>query len=148
MKNKEFIIHTLLGLKEMSKCISRKVGAIIVKDNRIISTGYNGTLSGATNCCDYWEDKDPANHHRWSLMNEIHAEQNAIAIAAKNGISLEGTECWSSLQPCNSCLLLLVQCGIKKIFYLEDYDKSNWDPELLETINKLGVHIEKIVINK
>lgn len=142
----EFFIRVLDELKKESKCVSRQVAALIVKDGRIISTGYNGTLRGAKNCCELHNrgtfDRDV--HHQWSLMNEIHAEQNAIAVAAKNGISIEGCTCYCSLQPCNTCLLLLIQSGIKEIVYVDAYDKCHWSPDLLETVNGLGIAIRQI----
>lgn len=125
----EFFKNTVINLGKQSKCVSRQVGAIIVKDNRIISTGYNGTLSGCKNCNEHFDSNNfnPEEHHEWSKMNEIHAEQNALVMAAKHGISVDGCTCYSSLQPCNTCLLLLIQAGIKEIVYLESYPKSNYD---------------------
>jgi dCMP deaminase len=144
--NETFFIRVLAELKRESKCVSRQVSALIVKDGRIISTGYNGTLKGAPNCCDA-HDKDSFDreeHHMWSLMNEIHAEQNAIAVAAKTGISLDGCICYCSLQPCNTCLLLLIQAGIMEIVYVDSYDKCNWSPGLMKTVGDLGIVIRQV----
>ena len=98
----EFYIHVLNQLAQESKCVSRQVGCLIVRDDRIISTGYNGTISSAANCNTMFS---PTNfnreeHHQWSLLNEVHAEQNAIAVAAKHGISLKDCTCYTSTQPC------------------------------------------------
>jgi dCMP deaminase len=122
------------------------VSALIVKDGRIISTGYNGTLKGAPNCCEVHgrDSFDREEHHKWSLMNEIHAEQNAIAVAAKTGISLDGCICYCSLQPCNTCLLLLIQTGIREIVYVDSYDKCNWSPGLMKTVGDLGIVIRQV----
>lgn len=141
----QFFIEVIELLKKESKCVSRKVAALIVKDGRIISTGYNGTLSRTPNCCDFFDADsfDREAHHAWSLKNEIHAEQNAIAVAAKNGISLDGCTCYSSLQPCNTCLLLLAQTGIKRIVYVEPYDKSDYHQDILTALKTLNVELVK-----
>ncbi len=144
--NEGFFIRVLAELRRESKCVSRQVAALIVKDGRIISTGYNGTLKGAPNCCDVHDGDsfDREEHHKWSLMNEIHAEQNAIAVAAKSGISLDGCTCYCSLQPCNTCLLLLIQAGIREIVYVDSYDKCNWSPGLMKTVGDLGIVIRQV----
>ena len=136
-----FFKETVINLARQSKCSSRKVGCLLVKDNRIISTGYNGTLPKTKHCCDY--NHLPEEHHKWSLLNELHAEQNAIVIAAKNGISLNGCICYSSLQPCNLCLLLLLQVGVKEIVYLEEYERSVYSPEIQEWVKANNIIIRK-----
>jgi len=108
-----------------SKCMSKKVCAIAVKDRRIIATGINGSPSGAVNCCDVFEKVTPENraeHRAWSQANEIHAEQNLIAIAASEGIPLRGSTVYVNLQPCQQCSLHLTSIGIKRIVYLHEYD--------------------------
>lgn len=143
---KEFFKKTVLNLAKESKCVSRQVGAIIVRDNRIISMGYNGTISGAKNCNEIFNfikfNRDK--HTAWSKNNELHAEQNAIIMAAKYGISIEGADCYCSLQPCSICLLSLTQAGIKNIFYVNDYDKCNYSDDLVKTVNSLGTFLVKI----
>lgn len=140
----EFFVSVLKQLSMESKCVSRQVGCLIVKDGRIISTGYNGTISGAANCNTIFSsDFNRDEHHTWSLLNEIHAEQNAIAVAAKYGISLNNCVCYTSMQPCNTCLLLLAQSGIKEIIYVEPYDKCVYHPDLLQALANLNVKIHK-----
>jgi len=103
-------------------------------------------LNLSPNCCDKFnpENYDRESHHKWSILNEIHAEQNAIAMAAKHGIPLDGCDCYTTLQPCNTCLLLLVQSGIKNIFYLEEYERSSYSEDLLKIISERGIQIQKI----
>jgi len=141
----DFFIRVLDELKKESKCVSWQVGALLVRDGRIISTGYNGTLKGAPNCCDVHDPNgfDRKEHRKWSLKHEIHAEQNAIAVAAKNGIALDGCTCYCSLQPCNTCLLMLIQSGIREIVYVEPYDRCEWTQELLDNVQRLGVVIRQ-----
>ena len=136
MKHK-FFIDTVIRLGQESKCVSKKVGAIIVKDGRIISTGYNGTdiFDGDT------FDKDE--HHRWSLLHEIHAEQNALMMAAKHGIAVNNCTMYTSLQPCNNCLKLILASGIRHVIFYEFYDKSDYSNEVLDMINHCDLIIEQ-----
>lgn len=142
--SEQFFLTVVNALAAQSKCVSRQVGAVIVKDGRIISTGYNGTVSGTKNCCEIFDDSfDAEAHHQWSIKNEIHAEQNAIAMAAKQGISIDGCTCYCSLQPCNTCLLLLIQSGIKEIVYDEIYERSKYHEDLLKTVEAKGIVIRR-----
>ena len=142
-----------LVMAEESKCISHKVGVIIAKDNRIISTGINGTPVGQMNCCDHFnEDIRPdlfgrpqlicegvlerrlneqgkIEHREWSLKNEIHAELNAILFAAKHGIAINGATMYTTLSPCENCAKAISQSGIKRLIYNVLYSRSEptWD---------------------
>lgn len=140
----EFFKSTVINLSKESKCSSRRVGCLIVKENRIISTGYNGTLPGVKNCSSIFSSSLDG-HHSWSILNELHAEQNAIIMAAKNGISLNGCTCYTSLQPCNTCLLMLLQCGIKEIVYLESYERSNYSEEIVEFMKNNEVIFRRFI---
>lgn len=137
----QFFKETVINLAKQSKCSSKKVGALLVRDNRIISTGYNGTLPTTKHCCDFYLDKDK--HHEWSTKNELHAEQNAILMAAKHGININGCICYSSLQPCNTCILMLLQAGIKEIIYLYEYDKSNYSNEIIKYMKDNSIVFRK-----
>lgn len=127
-----------------SSCISKKVGCVIVKDNRIISMGYNGTPSDYINCDEHFKDKQwmvqdnlwRQHHHRWSDIHEIHAEMNAIMFAAKNGIPIDGATLYCTLFPCQHCLKNLLQCGIKKVIYRDEYDLGQYDQDFLTFIMK------------
>ena len=83
MTRDQFFMITAINLGKLSKCVSKKVGAIIVKNNRIISMGYNGTPRGVKNCCEIFDESnfDREEHHQWSKNSEIHAEMNAILFA-------------------------------------------------------------------
>lgn len=115
-----------------SNCVKLQVGAVAVKDNRIVSQGYNGTVSGFLNCSEKFgkidfslkENKDL--HHNWSSSFEVHAEMNVISFAAKNGISLENSTIYCTHSPCNNCLKHLIQTGVKKVIFKHDYiDNTN-----------------------
>lgn len=143
-----------------SKCVSWKVGAIISKDERIISTGYNGTPAGQPNCCDVAEDRDwinskgdlfeccSENHTQWSQENEIHAELNAILYAAKRGISIEGSTMYVTVSPCRDCAKAIAQSGIRKLVYCVDYprNKENWT-DILTNSNIEVRKLDKVHLN-
>jgi len=102
-----------------STCLATPVGAVIVRDNQIVSTGYNGVPSGSAHCTDRgfcYEGSDRCD--KSSLPSRaIHAEANAIAQAAKNGIKTEGAKIYVTMEPCLSCLKLIIAAGIKEVFY-------------------------------
>jgi dCMP deaminase len=115
-----------------SNCVKYKVGAVIVKDNRVILQGYNGTISGFLNCSDKFKNIDISLlenrelHSVWSNAFEVHSEMNIICYAAKKGVSLENTIMYCTHAPCNNCLKHLIQAGIKKIIFKYDFiDNSN-----------------------
>jgi dCMP deaminase len=110
-----------------SKCVSKQVGAVIVKDGRILSTGYNGTPPGFTNCCTHWDGQYTKEHHDWSKTYEIHAEMNAIIWAARKGISIEGASIYVTLEPCSECSKTLIASGIVRIVYAKSYEHTNSD---------------------
>lgn len=112
-KRNKLMIKVATIFAEQSYCKRRKVGAVLAKDNRIMATGYNGTLSGRVNECE--DNKDA------TLKEVLHAEQNVIAFAAKNGISTNGCTLYITTLPCPECAKLIVQSGIKKVVYKETY---------------------------
>lgn len=114
-------------IASMSKCVKTHVGAIIVKDKRIISTGYNGTPIGYINCCDHFSGSsfDLKEHREWSEKNEIHAELNAILFAAKNGVNIDNSTIYINLSPCFNCCKNIAQSGIKRVVFNNIYDGSD-----------------------
>ena len=130
-------------LASASKCVSKRVGAVIVKNGRILSTGYNGTPAGYTNCCDHWNDEYTSEHHEWSKTYEIHAEMNAIIWAAREGISIKNATIYVTLEPCSDCSKNIIASGIKRIVYDKSYEHTNSDV-VTNFIKDNGVIIEKI----
>lgn len=126
-----------------SKCVSKQVGAVIVKEGRILSTGYNGTPTGFTNCSAHWKGEYTAEHHEWSKTYEIHAEMNAIIWAARKGISIENATIYVTLEPCSECSKNLIASGIKRIVYDKPYEKNNSEV-ISQFIKDNGVVIEQI----
>lgn len=138
----KFFMDIAQRTSEQSHCISKKVGALIVKDGRIISMGYNGTPSGYVNCEQHfkantwmlYDNMWRMHHHNWSQVHEIHAEMNAVMFAAKSGISVEGSTLYCNYFPCQHCLKNLVQTGIKRIVYKREYDLGQYDQGFLKFI--------------
>jgi dCMP deaminase len=132
-------------LSKRSNCVGAQVGALIVKDDRILSTGYNGTPKGFVNCCDVWDHQPHPEHYEWSKIYEIHAEQNAIIWAARKGIPIEGAEIYSTMRPCAQCTKLIIGSGIKKIYYNMDYSKEyHLNMELEKFIEDNGIEIIRV----
>ncbi len=107
-----------------STCRRRKVGAVLVRDRRILTTGYNGAPANLKHCleigCLREEMKIPSGE-RQELCRGIHAEQNAIIQAALYGISIKGATLYATCQPCITCAKMLVNCRIKRIVITGDY---------------------------
>ncbi|MBI9084747.1 MAG: cytidine/deoxycytidylate deaminase family protein [Desulfobacterales bacterium] len=126
-----------------STCTRRSVGAIIVKDKRILSTGYNGAPSGLAHCSETGclrEMLNVASGERHELCRGIHAEQNAIIQAALHGVSIDGADLYCTNLPCSICAKMIINAGIKKIFYRSGYADA-MSEEMLEAA---GVGIVKL----
>lgn len=142
ISDKNFI-NIATELATASKCVSKHVGAVIVKDGRILSTGYNGTPEGHINCDEHWKGEYTSEHHEWSKTFEIHAEMNAIIWAARQGISIKGATIYVTLEPCSECSKNLIASGIKKIIYAKEYEHTN-SKIISQFIKDNGVIIEKL----
>lgn len=124
----------LLALR--STCRRLSVGATIVKDQRIIAGGYNGSVSGEVHCIDdgcYIEDGH--------CIRTVHAEMNALLQCAKMGVSTAGAEIYVTHFPCIHCTKSIIQAGISKIYYAEDYKNH---PYAIELLLKAGIQAERI----
>lgn len=117
---------------KLSYCERRKVGAIIVKDRMIISDGYNGTPSGFENCCE-----DENGQTQWFVL---HAEANAILKLASSTQSAKGATLYLTLSPCKDCSKLILQSGIDKIVYIDDYS----DNDGIKFLKDHGIEVLKI----
>lgn len=114
-------------VKTRSTCLRRQVGAVVVKDKRILSTGYNGAPTNCKHCsemgCLRDELKIPSGE-RHELCRALHAEQNAIAQAAQHGISMKDAAIYVTHQPCSLCAKLIINAGLSAIIYEGDYPDS------------------------
>ncbi len=143
MLNDKNFINIAKEIASASKCVSRQVGAVIVRDGRILSTGYNGTPPGFTNCSEHWDGEYTSEHHEWSKTYEIHAEMNAIIWAARQGISIEGATIYVTLEPCSECSKNVIASGIQRIVYDKSYEHTNSEV-ITKFIETNGVIIEQI----
>ena len=125
-----------------STCLRRNVGAVIVKDNRVIATGYNGTPKGITHCSEVGclrERLGVPSGQRHELCRGLHAEQNAIIQAACTGASVEGATLYCTTQPCAICTKMIINAGIKRIVIKESYPDELGESMLKETDIKVEV---------
>ncbi len=127
-----------------STCLRRKVGAIIVKDKRILATGYNGAPRGVRSSLEIGtclrEELGIPPGERHEICRGLHAEQNAIIQAAYYGVSIKDSVIYSTHQPCVLCAKMIINSGIKKIYYLEEYP----DALSVELLNEAGVELIKL----
>ena len=117
-----------------SNCLRRKVAAVVVKDRRIISTGYNGTPRGVRNCCDGGCPRCAGDAPSGAGLAEClcsHAEENAITQAAYHGIRLKGATLYVTLSPCLTCAKMLINAGIVEVVYDGDYPFTTQTQALL-----------------
>ena len=125
----DIFMNLAVELSARSHCIRAQVGAVLAKDTRIISIGYNGPPSGTHNCDEEWPESGCTRDSKGSCSLALHAEENAILYAVKNGASLEGSTLYTSLSPCISCARLIFSAGITKVFYRDSYAAYKGLPE-------------------
>ena len=120
---------------QRATCLRRKVGAIAVKDKRILSTGYNGAPAGVTDCLEKGclrQELGIPSGQRHEVCSGLHAEQNTIIQAAIHGISLKGSAIYCTHQPCFICTKMLINCGITAVYFAEPYPDSMGEAMLRE----------------
>ena len=122
-------------IAKQSYCERKKVGSVLVKDNQIISDGYNGMPSGMTNCCEIDENT--------TKKEVLHAEANALAKVGKSTNSADGSTIYITMSPCFECSKLLIQFGIKSVFYGEKYRST----EGLNLLKEKGIKVEQIELD-
>jgi dCMP deaminase len=125
-------------LRKRSSCLRGKVGALLVMDRRLISTGYNGSPPGAPHCFELGCAVD-SNDHRGGCTRSIHAEANVIAFAARHGVSVQGSSLYCTHGPCLKCAQLIVAAGIIEVVYETPYRL----PEGLELLDSLFIKVRK-----
>lgn len=120
----EYFMSIAELVAKRSTCLRRQVGAVIVKDKRVLATGYNGVPKGIAHCVDVGCLRKKLNvpsGERHELCRGLHAEQNAIIQAALHGASIEGAEAYTTLSPCVVCAKMLINAGIKKVVFKGAY---------------------------
>ena len=121
----EYFMKLANDVATRTTCLRRGVGCVIVKDNRILATGYNGVPSGLRHCCETGclrEKLGVPSGKRHEICRGLHAEQNAIIQAAKYGINIQGSKIYVNTQPCIVCAKMIINAGIEEIIYQNPYD--------------------------
>lgn len=127
-------------VRTRSTCLRRQVGAVIVKDNRILTTGYNGAPPGAKHCEEVGclrQKMGVPSGERQELCRALHGEQNAVIQAAKYGIPIDGATIYTTTYPCVICAKILIGAGIKRIVYSEGYP----DELSVKFLNESGIEV-------
>ena len=120
----EYFMRITEDVSSRAICVKRKVGAIIVKDNHILATGYNGAPKGFEHCTEdtcIRKQMSVPSGQRHELCRGLHAEQNAIIQAAVQGVKIEGGTMFCTYQPCVICVKMMINAGIKKLIYSGGY---------------------------
>ena len=131
----EYFMQIAAQVATRSTCDRKHVGAVIVRDKTILSTGYNGSVRGMPHCDDVGHMME--NTH---CIATVHAEANAIIQAAKNGTAIDGADIYVTASPCWNCFKLIANSGIRRIFYLEFYRDEN----VLAVAEKAGIEMRKV----
>ena len=141
----QIFMNLATDLAQRSHCVKAQVGAVLAKDTRIISIGYNGPPAGTHNCDEEWPVTGCPRDSKNSCSLALHAEENAILYAVKNGASLEGATLYITLSPCLPCARLIYSSGIRKVIYLNSYAEYKGLPsdEGVDFLNKFGVAASK-----
>ena len=156
----EYFMFIAKVVSTRSTCNSRPTGAVIVKDRRILATGYNGSMPGSPHCSDFGprfcfrREKEVSESNKFGFCRASHAEANAIVQAARLGIPVEGASIYCTLQPCYTCLKLIVGAGIKEIYYELEYKSKDrerdrfWLSEVQELIRRGQLRVSKLQISE
>jgi dCMP deaminase len=141
----DIFMELAVNLSRRSHCIKAQVGAVLVKDTRIISIGYNGPPAGTHNCDEEFPTTGCARDAKGSCSLALHAEENAILYAAKNGSVMDGGTLYVTLSPCLPCARIIYSMKIARVIYLHSYAAYKGLPvdEGLAFLEKFGVEIKK-----
>jgi dCMP deaminase len=135
----EYFMGIAIQAATRSTCDRKHIGAVIVRDKSILSTGYNGSVRGMPHCDDVGHMME--NDH---CIATVHAEANAIIQAAKNGVALNGATIYITASPCWNCFKLIANSGIKRILYLEFYR----DSRVIEIAKKADIELTQVTFTK
>ena len=137
-----YFMGIAVSVRARANCTGRRVGAIIVRDRRILSTGYNGTPSGMRNCEDGGCHRcarpgDYPSGEGYDLCICVHAEQNALLAAARFGVAIEGCTLYTTLQPCFGCLKEILQANVREVCYLHSWE-SRFAEQYAALVERIG----------
>lgn len=122
-----YFIQMTFVVAGRSTCLRRQVGAVMVKDKQILSTGYNGSPSGLQHCEQVGclrQSLGVPSGERHEICRAVHAEQNALVQAAKHGVAINGADLYVTHQPCVLCTKLLINAGVRRVVYVKPYPDS------------------------
>ncbi len=131
----QYFMQIAVQVATRSTCDRKHVGAVIVRDKTILSTGYNGSVRGMPHCDDVGHMMEDSH-----CIATVHAEANAIIQAAKNGTRIDGADIYVTASPCWNCFKLIANSGIKRVFYLEFYR----DERVLEVAEMAGIEMKQV----
>ena len=141
----EYFMEMAYVVSKRSTCLRRKVGAILVKDKHILSTGYVGSAKGLKHCDEAGHLMKTITHEDGKISQHCtrtsHAEQNAVCQAAKLGIALEGSTIYCKMEPCATCAKMIINAGIKRVVCGKRYHAAE---ETRELFRQAGVQLEAI----
>lgn len=146
----EIFMNLANDLAKRSHCVKAHVGAVLAKDTRIISIGYNGPPAGTHNCDEEWPESGCPRDSRGSCTLALHAEENAILYAVKNGASLQNSTLYITLSPCLPCARLIFTSGIIKVYYRDSYAEFKGLPsdEGIDFLTRFGVEVARYKAGK
>ncbi|WP_128543442.1 deoxycytidylate deaminase [Larkinella soli] len=139
----DIYMELAVNLSRRSHCIKAQVGAVLTRDTRIISIGYNGPPAGTHNCDEEFPEVGCPRDSKGSCSLALHAEQNAILYAAKNGSMVEGATLFVTLSPCIACARIIYSMKIARVVFLHSYARYKGIPldEGVEFLRKFGVEV-------
>ena len=138
-----YFMQMALVVAKRSTCLRRQVGAVMVKDKQILSTGYNGSPSGLRHCEEIGclrQNLGVPSGERHEICRAVHAEQNALVQAAKHGVAITGADLYTTHQPCVLCTKLLINAGIERVVYTHSYP----DELAVEIAKEAGLNLVKL----
>lgn len=142
----EYLLEIATVVAKRSTCLRNRVGAVIARDKRILSTGYNGAPRNMEHCLDIGcirEQNNIASGTRHEKCRAVHAEQNAIIQAALHGVSTDGATLYCTHQPCILCAKMIINSNIRRVVYIQPYP----DTDALDFFSESGVEVVNIAIS-
>lgn len=133
MNSKDIVMfkEVLTTFKKRSTCARLQVAALLVREGRIVSTGWNGVPAGKKHCNEIFKTEDiyhneeiKHEHHKFAEINELHAEVNVLGYSARYGIQTKGCDMIISLSPCVNCAKLIIASGIREVYFTDLYDRN------------------------
>ena len=139
----EYFMEFARVAAKRSSCLRRKVGAVLVRDKHVLSTGYNGAPSGLDNCLEIGSclrnELNVPSGERHELCRAVHAEQNAVIQCALHGVSTKGATLYTTASPCITCAKIVVNAGVKRVVYCDEYPNK----EAFKIMRDAGLQVEK-----